>query len=143
LGVLPVTTLRSGTRRVLSLAVLALVWASTALPLASGILASFPGCGTNCCRSKKNCCCRKKGAPASGQLPSVSARVCPVGCGQLPSVVSDTLHGVVPAQAAIVTLLTATEPVLAITPWVLPLAFAFALFGRPPPRPLPLLSVLT
>jgi hypothetical protein len=128
---------QSSLRRALSMLLLTLMLALTGAPLLAAALASPASCGTNCCRSKKNCCCRKKAPPASGQGTTLVASNCPLGCGQLPALASGVLLALIPGQAGAIWALASAALLLTGTVKRCALAFAFALFGRPPPQPLP------
>lgn len=112
----------------MALMVLCLLASNAGLLVA--LSASGSNCGTQCCRTKKTCCCRKKAADPT--RATLSARTCPPGCGQA-----------TPAAATAWTGAEASSTAMALVVLALCLAGKaigprqtwrwFGLFQRPPP----------
>lgn len=104
---------------------------STVIPLAALALAPTE-CGTQCCRKGKSCCCRKNSLPTTTG-PLLSARTCPIGCGQ-----PATLPILRIVWQGIAVYLPSVIAATASTLWLQPYSacgvlLCFALLQRPPP----------
>lgn len=116
-------------KAVLAPLVALVLFVSVVSPILAVTLTS-PECGKQCCRREKSCCCRKKAQSA----PGISARTCPVGCGQIATAPAIRLAWAGGAVLLFLTTAVFTTPLWTATILLPSLLLCFALSQRPPPR---------
>lgn len=104
------------------------------------VLATESNCSMECCRRAKSCCCRQKSKSAQHGKHFTAPPECPSGCNQS-AAVSGAVALAVPPQSARSESLAPERHILSFalfsrqSPQT-----AFALFGRPPPFSLRLIT---
>jgi hypothetical protein len=123
----------TGLQRAFSSLLLFLMLLVSNAPFLNALASLQADCSTNCCRSKKSCCCKKAKPSHDKPTSSISARTCPSGCGQFVAVTS-VLLALASGGFASTTNIPAVlllGAFLLLTPVAATLCFA--LFQRPPP----------
>ena len=108
------------------------------IPYGSGLLllaeSQGPGCGMQCCKRSKVCCCGKSGKHAHQDGPGwIASSKCPGGCGQLPAAPGTASASLAAARIEVSPVLPLLHVRMSAVSPRDSSGTAFALFERPPP----------